>query len=173
MFMIHRKRLIIGCFIALLAMVFYLQVSFEENENQKNEITKDVLESSSSTYVSGSFEEVDFFSKAKLDRQITQSNTKNSIKDVLSSNDITSSLETDITDKLDRFVWIMDAQNKIETLVKERGYDDVFVAIADDGSIDMLVKAQSLASAEVAQIADIASRQADVPIANIHIKNKW
>ncbi len=171
--MIHRKKLLIGCFIALLAMVFYLQVSFEENENQKNEMTKDVLEDSSSKYVSGSFEEVDFFSKAKLDRQITQSNAKTGIKDVLSSNDITSSLEEDITDKLDRFVWIMDAQNKIETLVKEKGYDDVFVAIADDGSIDMVVKAQSLASAEVAQMADIASRHADVSIENIHIKNKW
>lgn len=171
--MMHRKKLVIGSIITLLAMIFYLQVSFEKNEEHKNEIAKDVIEGSSSTYVSGSFERVDFFSKAKLDRQISQSQTKSAIKDVLSSKDITSKLEQEIINKLDRFVWMIDAQNKIETLVKEKGYEDVFVAIAEDGSMDMVVKAQSLERSEVAQIADIASRYAKVPISNIHIKNKW
>ena len=49
---------------------------------------------------------------------------------------------------------------RIETLIKEKGYKDVVVLFGSDGSVDVVVKAPSLTSVQVAQIADIASRHA-------------
>ncbi len=159
--------------VALLAMAFYLQLSFKNNERIISESTRDVIESSGSTYVSGFFEEVDFFSQAKLDREISQSKTKVAIHDLLASSNITADLEDKVEEKLNRLVTVAEAETKIETLVNEKGYKEVFVAIGEDGSMDIVVNAPSLSQSEVSQIADIASRHANIPIQNIHIKNKF
>jgi stage III sporulation protein AH len=171
--MVHRKKLVFISIVALVAMGFYLQLSFDNNERIKSESTRDVIESSGSTYVSGFFEEVDFFSEAKFEREISQSKAKVAINDILSTSNITPELENKVAEKLNRLVTVAEVETKIETLVNERGYKNVFVAIAEDGSIDIVVNAPSLSQAEVSQIADIASRHANIPIQNIHIKNKF
>jgi len=63
-----------------------------------------------------------------------------------------------------------DKEMRIETLIKEKGFSDAVALFADDGSIDIIVKAPSLTTAQTAQIADIVSRQAKVAIVDIHIK---
>jgi stage III sporulation protein AH len=44
------------------------------------------------------------------------------------------------------------------------------VFIADDGSLDIVVKAQTLSDIEATQIADIASRQANTEISNVYVR---
>ena len=53
---------------------------------------------------------------------------------------------------------------RIETLIKEKGFKDVVVLFGSDGSVDVVVKTPSLTSVQVAQIANITSRHADVDI---------
>jgi hypothetical protein len=163
----------VGSILALVAMVFYLNASYNQNEVAKGEWVKDVIDGSGSTYVNTDLDGLDFFSKAKLDREIAQGKLKGTIEDILASSHMTSEMEKTISQKLDQLVQIAEAETKIETLIKERGYQDVFVAIGEDGSLDMVVNTPSLTQAEVVQIADIASRHGNVPIPNIHIKNKF
>ena len=58
----------------------------------------------------------------------------------------------------------------IESLVKQRGIEDVVVIFGSTGTIDS-VKADSLSQSETAQISDIVIRHSGVDMEDIHIKN--
>ena len=59
----------------------------------------------------------------------------------------------------------------IESLVKQRGIEDVVVIFRSTGTIDLVVKADSLSQSEAAQISDIVIRHSGVDMEDIHIKN--
>lgn len=172
MFMLQRKKLVLFSIVALMALGIYLQFRLDGDSREFAESTKEVIEQSGSTYVSSEFDEMDFFSKAKLDREIALEKSKESLRTVMASSTLSQDLEADISKELEHMVGVLESEQKIETLVMEKGYQNVFVAIAQDGSLDMVVKAQSLSEAEVAQIADIASRHANIPMDRIHVSNK-
>jgi stage III sporulation protein AH len=62
-------------------------------------------------------------------------------------------------------------ESSIETLIKQRGFEDALAYMSDTGNIDIMVKAESLSEKEVAQISDIVVRHADVGMDNITVKN--
>ena len=64
-----------------------------------------------------------------------------------------------------------ETESAIETLVKQRGFEDALAYMSDTGNIDVIVKAASLSAKEVAQISDIVIRHADITMDNITVKN--
>ena len=56
----------------------------------------------------------------------------------------------------------------IESLVKQRGIEDVVVIFGSTGTIDLVVKADSLSQSETAQISDIVIRHSGVDMEDIH-----
>ena len=68
---------------------------------------------------------------------------------------------------------IADKEMKIEALIKKEGFEDVIAFFADDGSIDIIVKAPSLSQAQVSQITDIVTRHAGVELDKITVKQKY
>jgi len=111
-----------------------------------------------------------FFAQAKLDRDIELSKNTSYLKE-LSTN---ASAEKTIQERAyEQFVILVqqsDCRTRIETLIMEKGFEDVFVAFGDDGSVDVVVKTPSLTQSQVAQITDIVSRQANVGIPMIYIR---
>lgn len=63
-------------------------------------------------------------------------------------------------------------ENKIEMLLKEKGFGDSIVTIASDKSIDVIVNIEKLDQAGATQIADTVARQAGAEISDVHIRNK-
>lgn len=111
-----------------------------------------------------------FFAQARLDRDIELSKNSSYLKELST----TASADKTIQNQAyEQFVSIMDESEtvtRIESMIKEKNFEDVFVAIGDDGSVDVVIKTPSLTQAEVAQISDIVSRQANVEIPMIHIR---
>ncbi|NLB78454.1 MAG: SpoIIIAH-like family protein, partial [Clostridiaceae bacterium] len=64
-----------------------------------------------------------------------------------------------------------EAESTVETLVKQKGFDDALAYMSDTDNVDVIVKASSLNSQEVAQISDIVVRHADVSMDRITVKN--
>jgi stage III sporulation protein AH len=177
--MFHQKRIVLLCVFSFIVIALYLQMTFKgenfsKEEFANTETAKDVISKSGATFVdNGTFTGNDFFSQAKLDREIAKGQSKETAKEILGNASIDPEKKDEAVGRITKLSEISLKENKIETLVKEKGFNDVFVAIAEDGSVDIIVKAPSLTGAEVAQLADIASRQADIPMNMIHIKNKY
>jgi len=124
-----------------------------------------------SVAVAASKQANDYFAQVKLQRDVSRSKDSDSLKTI--SNDTSTSKDTKAKaqDKMLQIVNYTNKENRIEALIKDTGISDVVTFFGDDGSIDIVVKAPSLTSAQVAKISDIVSRQANVPINKIVIKN--
>jgi len=64
-----------------------------------------------------------------------------------------------------------EAENTIETLVKQLGFEDALAYMSETDNVDVIVKASSLSAQEVAKISDIVVRHADVTMDKITVKN--
>jgi len=120
--------------------------------------------------VSASKEANDFFAQAKMNREITRDKTTKTLKSITSDKSAPEETISKAYDQLMALTEIAEKEMRIETLISKMGFNDCVALFADDGSVDIVVKTPELTDAQVAQIADIVSRQANVDIADINIK---
>lgn len=113
----------------------------------------------------------DFFSQARLDREIAEGKSKDALREIAEDTNATNEIKTDAYNQLMKIVDNAQRQTKIEALIKEKGIENVIAYFADDGSLDIVIKAPVLTSAQIAQVADVASRFASVDMDKIHVKN--
>jgi len=114
--------------------------------------------------------EKDYFTQARLERDAIRSRQKEELKDLTSSNagdEITAKAQQEYLDLIRR----AEIEATIESLIKQRGIEDVVVIFGSTGTVDLVVKAESLSQSETAQISDIVMRHAGVEMKDIHIKN--
>lgn len=113
----------------------------------------------------------DYFIQAKLDRESIRSRQKEELQEMTSidnlANEISEKAQEEYLDLMKR----TEIEGTIESLVKQRGIEDVVVVIGSTGTVDLVVKADSLSPSQTAQISDIVIRHAGVDMENIHIRN--
>lgn len=141
----------------------------DKKSNNKDDKKKDDKKSSNKD-VQASKQANEFFAQAKMDKDVTRGKNKEELEKITKNPDADKQLKSQANEKILALIDRSEKEMAIETLIKEKGYSDVVVFIADDGSIDVVVKAQSLSDVEATQIADIASRQANVAIADVHVR---
>lgn len=140
----------------------------KDQKDKTNQNKKDTKASS----ISASKQANDFFAQAKLDKEVTRSKEEDSLKAITEDTKVTKEAKAKAYDQMVKMIGNSEKEMKVETLVKKMGFSDVVALFGDDGSLDIVVKSQTLTSSQVAQITDIASRQANVSdLDKIHIKN--
>ncbi|HHX17855.1 MAG TPA: SpoIIIAH-like family protein [Clostridium sp.] len=142
----------------------------EENEDKDREKEED---KGSEKALQASQEANDFFAQAKINREVTRSRDQDVLKEI--SQDVSSSedLKKSAQELMMEIIGNSEKEMRIETLIKEKGFKDVVVLFGSDGSVDVVVKTPSLTSVQVAQIAEITSRHADVDIKDIYVRPKF
>ena len=123
--------------------------------------------------VSASKEANNYFTQSKLDREISRGKDTDSLKSITSDSSVAKETKAKAYGAMMKLVENSQKEMRLETLIKEKGFSDVLALFGDDGSVDIVVKSPDLTDAQAAQIYDIASRQANISIAKIHIKNKF
>ena len=142
----------------------------DEKKDDKKDNKKDEKKSANKD-VQASKQANEFFAQAKMDKDVTRGKNKDELEQITKDPNADKELKSQANEKILALIDKSEKEMAIETLIKEKGYSDVVVFIADDGSIDVVVKAQSLSDVEATQIADIASRQANVAISDVHVRS--
>lgn len=197
MVVFKRKQIVVLALILMIIVAGYLQYSYKQGstsadkdngrlgdavyvDNEASNDQEDVVvdkgtddKTVSNTDVSASKLANDFFVSAKLDKEMSRSKSNDSLKAITEDEAASKEARTDAYDRMMELVDNSDKEMRIETLIKEKGFNDAVAIFADDGSIDIVVKTSSLTTAQTAQIADIVSRQGKVAIDKIHIKNMF
>lgn len=113
----------------------------------------------------------DYFTQARLEREAIRSRQKEELKELTGNanagDEINSKAQQEYLDLVRR----SEIEATIESLIKQRGIEDVVVIFGSTGTVDLVVKADSLSQSETAQISDIVMRHAGVEMKDIHIKN--
>lgn len=119
---------------------------------------------------------VGFFAEARMERDKARSRQKDELKVLAQAADGTvatsagmNSLEAQ--EQLLAIIRRAEAESTVETLVKQKGFEDALAYMSDTDNVDVIVKASSLTSQDVAQISDIVVRHADVTMDRITVKN--
>lgn len=144
----------------------------DKKDNKKDEKKDDKKDDKNKT-VQASKQANEFFAQAKMDKDITRGKNKGELENISKDPNASKELKSQANSKILAIIHKSEKEMAIETLIKEKGYSDVVVFMADDGSLDIVVKTQNLSDVEATQIADIASRQANVAISDVHVRSTF
>lgn len=144
----------------------------QEDDNDKDKDKKDDKKGENKA-LQASKEANDFFAQAKMDKDITRAKDREVLEEIANDENATEDQKAQAYEKMLSLIDNSDKEMRIETLIKNKGFNDVVVLFGDNGSIDIVVKAPSISSVDVAQISEIASRQTGVDISNIYVSHKF
>lgn len=133
--------------------------------------TKVTSNAKASGAVGASKQANDFFTQAKLDREISRGRDADALEAITKDEAASKEAKSKAYEQRMKIIQNSDKEMRLETLIKEKGFSEVLALFGDDGGIDIVVKSPNLTSAQTAQISDIVTRQANVPITKIRVKN--
>ncbi len=102
----------------------------------------------------------EYFSKAKLERQNARDEALEKLQKIVDSSQTESAAAKTAADKIAVISNSISAENKIETLIKAKGYNNVLAIISTDGKkVEVIVDAEKLSEKSIVQIKTIAMEQ--------------
>ena len=171
MVILKKRQIISLSLLAMVAVSLYLQCS---NKEKVNVISNDDMYGQK-VYVnanSSDKEKEDFFAKTKLERDIQRGQNKEILEEISLDKNATEEAKNNAYKQMLKLVSNKEKETKIETMVKELGFNNVIAILSDNDSLDIIVKSPQLTQNTATKIANIGKRYANVSISNIHIKNK-
>jgi len=193
MVVFKRKQIVVLALILMIIVAGYLQYTYRKSsvsvngkENGKlgeavyvenNELSPQDQKASNDgkavKAANSSKQANDFFAQAKLDKEVTRSKDTTTLKSITEDANASKEAKEKAYSQMIAITANAEKEMRVESLIREKGFSDVVAMFGDDGSVDVVVKTPSLTSAQAAQISDIVSRQANVDISKIHIKNMF
>lgn len=141
-------------------------VSTSENNSTTNELNRNSQQTSANTYVSA-----EYFASSKLEREKMYSQMLETYQKLLESQTVSAEQKTISTQEITS---INNTKNSImiaENLIKNLGFENVVIFV-NDNSTSVIIKAEKLEEADVAQIQNIVCREIGVETEKIHISLK-
>ena len=188
MMVFKKRQIVVLSLILMIVVAAYLQYNYKKNSDSADNSNNGKL--GEAVYVdnadaagqwdagekalkslSASKQANDFFAQVKLEKETARSKGEESLAGITNDGNASKEVKNEAYQQMMKIIGNSDKEMRMENLIKEKGFEDAVTFFADDGSIDVVVKAPSLTSAQTAQIADIVSRQAGVSMDKIHIRN--
>lgn len=124
-----------------------------------------------STNTSGDNQTQDYFTQTALTRQESRDEAMEVLKNVTEDESASEEAKAEARAMLAKIASDIQNEANIETLVMAKGFEDC-IAVIGEGSVSVIVKAESLQAAEAAQIFSIAYEATGINPENISIINK-
>lgn len=102
-----------------------------------------------------------FSTAAKLSREQTRSQNKETLMAVINNSDAAENLKEEAMDSLMALTNVAERELAAETLLEAKGFNNSVVSINED-SVDVVICLESLSDTQKAQIEDIVKRKAEV-----------
>ncbi len=190
---LKRKQIIVLSLVLMLLVAGYLQYNYNQSSQYSEEDSAQIGDAvyvdnqdasdkgNIDTAAAGDEEKTataskkanNFFAQAKMDRDVTRDKDIETMKGLYEDNMAGKDVKSKAYEKMMKIVETSQKEANIETLIKEKGFNDAVALFSDDGSIDIVVKAPAISKADWAKIADIVARQGNVPFDKIIIKNMF
>jgi len=145
--------------------------STSENSESASSISTDNQTTSESQTTSANNYEAEYFVSSRLERDKMYSQMIETYQGMLESSTISAEQKSISTQEITN---INNKKNSImiaENLIKNLGFEDVVIFV-NEGSVSVIVKAEKLEEAEIAQIQNIICREIGVEAEMIHISLK-
>ena len=142
-----------------------LDVASAEGSSQSGEET---IEGTPGEAVFTSSQAVSTISAAKLLKEQTRAKNKETLTDIVNNEALDASQKQEAVDGMVAMTDLSEKEMEAEILLSAKGFTNSVVSISDDG-VDVVVGADTLTDAQLAQIMDIVSRKTEVAAEKIII----
>jgi stage III sporulation protein AH len=175
-----KKQVLLATLVLALGLAVYLNYYF----SNQNPITVDTNTSTTSTvsndnlgdaqYVNGttavadSSNSSDYFVQARLNRESARQEALDIVKDLMNDVKATDEVKKEAVAKATAIATAVEQENKIESLVKAKGFADCVVYI-EDKTCHIVVRSEGLQPQQTIQITEIITAQSDIVAQNINI----
>ena len=110
----------------------------------------------------------DYFSSAKLSREQTRANNKETLLEIVNNKALASADKKAAVKEVAAITKLSEKENATEMMLEAKGFADAMVSLSDK-SADVVVNAEELSSKQMAQIIDIVKRKTGFAAENIVI----
>ena len=162
MVVLKRKQILIAGIAALVAIAGYLNFSYGESETAGTELGEVKLVSSDSA------SEADFFSEARLEREIGRSQSVASLQSIARDASTSETGRAAAEAEMVELTRLSETESTIESIICAKGFEDAVIYISE-GKVTAIIKAEKLESEDVAKIVDVITTQTGIPAADINI----
>lgn len=154
------------------------EITDNSTDNTENSSEKDRENSISNnetkvdnTVSTGAENTDDYFASSRLERSNMYSEMIASYESMIANLNVSETQKGIATNEIYSINTTKNAIMICENLIKNKGFEDI-VIFANNSSINVVVKAESLSTEQVAQIQNIISRELQAEVQNIHISYK-
>lgn len=106
--------------------------------------------------------------EAKVAREQVRAQNKESLMEIIDNESLTDEQKQDAVNQMVSMTELAEKEVAAETLLASKGFTDTVVSLTED-SADVVVHAEELTDANLAQIEDIVTRKTGVPAQNVVI----
>jgi stage III sporulation protein AH len=181
---LQRKQIIVLSLVLMLVIAGYLQYSYNKSSQFSEEDSAqigdavyvdnlDVTAGDVAKTATASKDTNNYFAQTRMDREVVRDKDIENLKGITDDQLASKEAKVKAQEKRLELVDISQKEVNIENLIKGKGFSDVIALFADDGSIDIVVKAPAISKSDIAKIADIAVRQGNVPFDKVVIKSMF
>lgn len=136
----------------------------------QEEAQEDVIEGTPGEAVFTSTQAVSTLSAAKLLKEQTRAKNKESLESILNNELLDSAQKEEAVSNMVALTERSEREMEAEILLSTKGFADTVVSIGDN-SVDVVVYADTLSDAQLAQIMDIVTRKTKVSAENVIISH--
>ena len=167
MVLLKKRQIISFSLIAMIVIAGYLQ------SVNKDKVIKTSNNDRDKVYVNANYKaKEDFFAKTKLERDIERGQNKEALQEISLDKNATDDVKKSAYEQMMKLVANNEKESKIETMVKEIGFNNVIAILSEDESLDIIVKAPKLTSNIATKIANVGKKYANISFDKIRVKSK-
>jgi stage III sporulation protein AH len=160
---VRKQTIIISVLVVLIACAGWFANSFNQNVKDTNAISDKVTIANKT---------MNFFADSRIQKDSSFTSSKEDLNGIVKNKELSKKAREEASSALVKLVKMGNQESKIETLVKERGFEDALCIITNK-NVEVCVKTPVNISAEqVHQIKEIVVNTTEFSPSNIYIKSK-
>lgn len=183
MMVFKRKQIVALSLVVMIIIAGYLQYTYNKSSTASSKSDSKLgeavyvdndgnkVQNTSNKKAKTTASSTDYFIQTRLNREMAREKGIEAMEQITQDVNASDEVKAKAYEKIMQLKANSEKEARIEALLQEQGYEDVVVLFADDESVDVYVKADSLTQSQSTQIAETVSRQGNVDMTNIYIKN--
>ncbi len=165
-----KKQIILASLVLVLGVAIYLNYTFSESGNGYD-ITASANSETTDDRTYGeaqltSAEPDEYFTAARVERKKARDESVETLATTLKDGNLSDEEKEVATNKALEVSKQIESENKIETLVKAKGFQEC-LAFVDDENVKVVVKTEGLNAEQAAQIKNIIVEETNMPAESI------
>lgn len=168
MMVLKRKQLVVAVLAVLVGVAGYVNISRERTvltEEEDMQVSSDYL---GEARLVDSESVADYFAQARIDREAGRSKSIETFNALISNEDADPETRETAQQGVLALAQNTETETAVENLIRAKGFEDA-VCYINNGSANVVVRAESIDSTDAAIISEIVTEQSGIPVEKIKI----